>query len=549
MEGSYTTPDSYPPGSGGAAGPLGASRRSLLKAAFGIGALGSAGAAMTLISACDTATRSVPAASTKAASVPRRGGVLRAGLSGGASSDTLNPLATVTNVDSARASQLFDPLVGFGSSSAQPVLQLAEEITPNTDATAWTIRLRSGVSFHNGKSLSADDVIYTFRTIMNPKSPGDGAALLSTLDVSGMTKLDDLTVRLPFTSPFSPLLPTLASYYFPVIPVGFNPARPVGTGPFRYGSFTAGVRSYFPRNDNYWEEGRPYFDAISITEFADETSQINALLSGQVDVIDLLSADAVPTLRSGGMQVHISSGGGFIPFTMRVDRAPFNDHRVRQAFRLMVDRGQMRELVFGGYGRLGNDVYSPWDPVYDHSLPQREQDLSQAKFLLKQAGQEHLVVELVTADISAGAVQSALVLAQQAQSAGVTVNVRQLTTTDFFGPNYLKWTFAQDNWAYNPYLPTVGFADAPGAAFDETGFGPSDPAYTSLYRQALATTDKAKQTEICHQMQQIYYNYSGYVIPNFQPQIVGSTAKVQGIPPSPVGESFNNFEFRNMWFS
>ena len=118
---------------------------------------------------------------------------------------------------------------------------------------------------------------------------------------------------------------------------------------------------------------------------------------------------------------------------MRVDVAAFNDVRVRQAFRHMIDRQQMNDLVFKGYGTLGNDLFAIWDPAYDHSLPQRNQDIEQAKSLLKQAGHESLTVELVTSTIAQGTVLGAQVLAQQAKAAGVTVNVRQRHQRTFSG--------------------------------------------------------------------------------------------------------------------
>ena len=101
-----------------------------------------------------------------------------------------------------------------------------------------------------------------------------------------------------------------------------------------------------------------------------------------------------------------SESGAWVPFTMRVDQAPFSDVRVRQALRLIVDRQQMIDQALSGFGVLGNDLYAPFDPAYAKDLPQREQDIDQAKSLLKQAGQEGLEVELFTGDdIGAGAVE------------------------------------------------------------------------------------------------------------------------------------------------
>ena len=409
-------------------------RRGFLKLA---GATGAALTTGSVLSACGS-SHAAPTSTVSTSIKPKLGGTLHAGLGGGNTSDSLNPLDPINNTDYARVPQLFDPLVQY-SVNDQPQLYLAEAIEPNADATEWTIRLHPGVTFHNGKDLTADDVIYTFQQEFNPKSPGESASSLAAVDVSGLKKLDALTVRVPCKTPFSVLVGALSGFY--IIPTDFDVKHPVGTGPFKFESFQPGVQSTFVRNKNYWVSGLPYLDKLVMTDFSDETSQVNALLAGQVDIIDLLSVASIQPIRSAGQSVVISPGGGWTPFTMRVDVAPFSNVRVRRAMQLIVDRHQMLELTFTGYGTIGNDLFSIWDPVYDHALPQRQQDLDQAKFLLKQAGQSGMVTELVTGPIAQGTVEAAQVFAQQAKGAGVTVNLRSISVTEYYGPNYLKWAF------------------------------------------------------------------------------------------------------------
>jgi len=284
-----------------------------------------------------------------------------------------------------------------------------------------------------------------------------------------------------------------------------------------------------------------------ITDYSDATSQVNALLAGQADVVNLLSADVIAVVQSQGKKILISDGGGWNPFTMRVDVAPFNDVRVRQAMRLAIDRPQMMEILFGGTGTLGNDVFGIWAPEYDHALPQRHQDIDQAKFLLKQAGHEGLAFQLVTSDIGAGTVQAAEVLAQQVSAAGMHINVSDITVNDFYGPGYLKWVFAQDYWYYNFYLPQVSLATLPTAPFNETHF--DNPAYNKLYAEAIATVDEAKRRELSFEMQRIDYNEGGLIIPFFPPVIDGYGANVHGLVPSKGGLSLNAYDFKRLWLS
>jgi len=522
----------------------GVSRRQFLHGAA-LGAI-AAPAGGLVLAACGGTSASHSSSAVSSAGVPRRGGTLQAGFSGGTSADTMDPLNAENNVENAYSACMFDSLIALDR-NAVPRLQLAEELTPSRDGRTWTIRLRRGVTFHNGRELTADDVLYTLRRIANRQHPAVGAPQLFGLDQGGLRKVDAYTVSVPFASPYATFDQALATYYFPIVPVGFDPAKPVGTGAFRYESFTPGQSMTMTRNPDYWQTGKPYVDGVVITDVADETAQVNGLLSGQFDLIDYLSGASIDSVKSGGGQVTISQGGSWNPFTMRCDQAPFDDVRVRQAFRLIVDRSAMRETVFNGYGTIGNDLYAIWDPVYDHAIPQREQDLEQAKSLLRQAGHDGLTVTLVTSQIAQGVVDSAQLFAQQAAGAGVTVKVSQVPTTTFFGPNYLRWTFAQDVWFYNPFFPQIALSDTTAAPFNETHY--SDARFVSLYRQALATVDATARTELAHEMQTIYHDTSGYIIPCYSPTIDAYGTHVGGVETSKIGLPFNNYDLKSLWLA
>ena len=520
------------------------SRRDLLRyAAQGAALVGTGGLLAT-------GGRRVTGSSAIAATASRakRGGTLQAGLSGGSSSDTLDPQNWVNLVDGARVYSLFNPLVDFDL-DAHPVLSLADELEASSDAMKWTIRVKPDIEFHNGKTLSADDVLFTFQRIVNPKTPALGAISLKALDIAHAKKLDKYTIQIPCFTPFSPLADILASYDFFVVPVGFDLKNPVGTGPFKYESFTAGQQSTFVRNENYWESGLPYIDKLVISDFPDEVSQVNGLNGGTLDVIDLLSADSIAPVRSGGNNVIITKGGGYTPFTMRVDRPPFDDVRVRQAFRLICDRQSMLDTVFNGNGRIGNDVFGLRDVVYDSALPQRVQDLDQARSLLAETGHSDLKVTLVTSAIATGAVHTAQVLSQQAALAGVTVNLKMVTPSEFFGRNYLNWTFAQDTWRYYPYFSNVLQATVARAPLNECHT--DNGAYTKLYQRALATLRETEKLAIAHEMQQMEYSgaASGYIIPFFNPVIDGYASQVNGVVSSKTGLPLGAYGFKNMWLS
>lgn len=514
----------------------GLSRRTLFRYA-GTGL--AAAAVASALGACDS---SAGAGTTTSTSSPVKGGTLRAGLTGGGAADTLDAALPLNNIDFARGGALYNPLIGMDN-DAHGVKALADLIEPSKDAMSWTIRLKDGLTFHNGKSVTADDVLFTLNRVVSNHYGGSSA--LTQIDMKNAQKVDKLTVKLPCFTPFSILDQALYAnaYYLGIVPTDYDPNNPVGTGPFKFESFTPGQQSVFTANRDYWDTA-PHVDSLVISNYTDETAQLNALQAQQVDLVNQLSAASVGVARAAG-QVLVSKGGGSTPIVMRCDKPPFNDVRVRQALRLVVNRAQLNSVIFEGNATVGNDVFGLWDPDYDTSIPQREQDIDQAKSLLRQAGQSDLKITLVVGDISYGAVQTAQVFADQAKLAGVTVEIQKVTVTDFFGSNFLSWDMSIDAWYYTPYLAMASYTTTPGAPYPETHF--SDEKYNSLYQQAIGTTDEGARRELSHQMQLIDHNQGGYIIPQFAASIDAAGKSVGGLTASKTGLSFGNFDFKSLW--
>lgn len=488
-----------------------------------------------------------PALTTRSPRRPVRGGTLRVGVTGGGSTDTSAPFLLTTNGDFSICDSTYEQLVRISPTGA-PELFLADELSASKDATTWTVRVKKGIHFQNGKELQAEDVIYSLRAILDPRNHAAGQLAFAFIDPQRLRQIDKYTVQINMHFPFGNFLEMLAvPAYTPILPTDFNIHKPVGTGPFRIASFTPADHGELVKFEDYWQSGLPYLDRVELSYFTDETSQVNALLSGAVDAVNGLSIASMNTLRGAGRHILVADGGGYIPFTMRVDRAPFSDVRVREAMKYAVDRQQMRELVFGGLGTIGNDIFGIFAPEYDHEIPQRPHDPARAKSLLRAARAEGLSVSLETATIAQGAVQMAEVLQQQLSKINVKVNLRQLPVGTFFGPNYLSWNFAQDFWFYNFYLPQVSFQNLKSSPYNETHFNNSH--YAKLYTEAASTTNKALRTEIAHEMQQIDYAEGGLIIPFFPPVIDGYASHVHGLTGSKSGISLNSFTFTDVWLS
>ena len=530
-------------------------RRTFLRSAAIGGAMLAGGA---LLEACGSGSSNsspgtTPGSGTSSSSTSsapaKKGGNLRVGLTGGSSSDTLNPFfGGISAIGTARAQQLYQPLVQL-SNEAQTQYVLAEEIVPHGSTSEWYIKLRKGVTFHDGKPFGADDVLYTLRTILNPKKPLGGATVLAPVNLKGLKKIDEHTVSVPMTSPFGSFVDQLASfwYFLYIAPNGWTDKdKPNGTGPFKYQSFTAGQQSVFARNENYWKPGLPLLDTVTIIDFNDPTAVQNALTSGAIDATGQLSGAQMKILQqTQGITAVPSKTGSIEPFTMRVDMKPFDDVNVRQALRLCIDRPAFINTTLDGFGTVAADVTSPWDPDYDTSL-KREQDNDLAKSLLKKSGHNgDLTVTLNTSlAINSSALNMATVLKQQAAAVGITININQVSPGSFFGPNYYtKVAFAQIYYNYSPYLAQVAQTFLPTSPYKEVHF--NDPTYTNLYAQANKTQSASLRKEILHKMQQIDFTQGGYIIPCFVDSLDAYSSKVSGYQSGKVGEPMGNFNFEN----
>jgi len=493
-------------------------------------------AAFALVVSMSTATQ---------AATPTTGGTLRVGVTGGGAKDTLDVQIPTSIPDIARTFALSETLANYDTSH-RIQMALAESIVANKTATEWTIKLRKGLKFSDGRPITAADVISTFKRITNPAEKKNGYEGYKGIDLAKTVAIDGQTVKVVLTAPDSTFVDSLAQYSNGIVPADFDPKNPVGAGPFKFKSFTPGQQSVFDKNPYYWRTGRPYLDSLVIIDFPDDTARVNALLSGQVDAIDGLPFGQIPVVSANpSLKTLESKTGGWIPFTMRVDQAPFNDVRVRQAMRLVVDRQQMIKQVLGGHGTIGNDLYAPLDVCFNSSLAQRKRDIAKAKALLKAAGKSKLTVQLVTAPVAAGVVEAAQVYKQQAKAAGITVNLKKVDTGTFYGDNYLKWGFAQDFWYTRDFLPQTAAGSLPNSPYNETHW--ADAKFIALVAQARKTPDLAARCGLIKQAQKIEYESGGLIIWGFPNQVDAYSSKVQGLVPDKSGIPLTSFGFGQVW--
>ena len=529
------------------AGDRGLTRAQLLRRA----ALGGAVlAGADLLAACG-ASSTTKGTSSMAKGAPKRGGHLRVGMTGNGTAETVNPTIGAVAIDAARILNLFEGLVWTDlHNQLRPLL--AVDWAPNKDGTLWTIKLRRGVTWHNGKTFTADDVIYSLRAMGSPANFAHPS--VTTVNLKDLKKVNNYELQVPLLSPNGRLLDLFAYFNQVMIQDGekkFSP--PIGTGPFKFESFTPGRQSVFNRNADYWQGPKPYLDSLEIISIDDPTARLNALKSGQIDMMDSVAfpdAKAELAAPSGSINLYNAKTPTFYTFYMDQTTAPFNDVRVRQAMMSAIDRQALIDNALDGFGSLGNDIPGKGVPLFDSSLPQKHQDIDKAKSLLKQAGHRTVDVTLTTSPIFAGFPESATLLQQQVKPAGFNVSLKQVQPSQYLTPPpggvYLKLQFGQDKWPIPTLQSFYTQALVPGATYNESH--ESNPAFGKMLRKAIAAIDPDQQQKLWNQVQEYQYTQGGNLI-WAQPNNIDAGAKnVAGLTPGGIYE-LGNFQFKNVWFT
>ena len=480
---------------------------------------------------------------------PQRGGRLRVAWTGEGAGESFDPGGFGGAIFGGRQMQVYDRLVEINAEMSDYEMSLAESFEPNADLTEWTIRLRPDVTWHDGSDFTADDVIYTIQRTAD--DPAHGGNIFTTfMDAANITKMDPLTLRIPLTQPIA----DLRAFFFNPYGSSIQQANvtdftnPVGTGPFIVESFEPGVSNLFVRNPNYWREGLPYVDELEFFSTDDATTRLNALLAGDIESSSELSyAVAADEIDKDNIQILTSETGSVLDMLMAVDLDPFTDNRIRQAFRLMMDRPALVENVQLGFGNVANDLLGkPGMAFYNDELPQRERDIEQAQFLLKEAGAEGLNVALEASTWGPGMLEMATIFAEQAKDAGVNVEVVNTPPDTYFAEKYLNVAFGTSAAGAYPIPVWYLLQHATGGIWNETHW--EVPGFDDLLFSGLGEPDPAKAQDSFFEIQRQLWEEGGYMIWGNVAFIDGLANNVRGWKPSAFLAS-NTYQYLEWWLA
>ena len=466
-------------------------------------------------------------------SAPSTGKVLKLGMAGGATTDTLDPRTFLDWVPINIGYQIMNGLVEIDA-AGNAIPELLENWQPSPDAREWVFNVRRHVLFHDGKPLDADDVIYSIN-LHRGRSTSVAKGIVE--NIRDIRKIDSHRVRIRVEGGDADLPSTLSDYHLLVVPAGFTDwAKPIGTGAYKLERFDPGVRCITAKAGDYWKPNAGHVDAIELLVINDGMARTNALISGQVDVINHIDGRTADLLRRNQqLQVIRSQTGQHAIFAMNCTADPYADNEVRLALKYAIDRERLVKTILNGYGVVGNDQpLGPGSPYADSGIPQHVYDPQKARYHLQRARRDGLHVELKVSEAAfAGAVDAGVLFQGAAAACGIILDVKREPADGYWSQVYVRAPFYA---SFSDGRATVDGALAKAykstAATNDTTWKRSD--FDQLANTARGTLDPATRTALYGDCLRLIAEEGGALIPMFIDHIEAGSRRVQGWKPSAI---------------
>jgi peptide/nickel transport system substrate-binding protein len=481
---------------------------------------------------------------------PKKGGVLRAGMQGGESTNSLDPALAASEVPFAVSMTWGEMLVDVAPDNTIDY-RIAEEISSNADATQWQFKIRQGVEFHNGQTVTAEDVVATLKRHTDEKSQSGALGIVQ--GISDMKAEGDM-VTLTLASGNADLPYLMSDYHLVIQPGGGfdNPAAGIGAGAYKVKVNEPGVRHVFERHANYWDAANgAHADEVEIIVINDNTARTAALQSGQIHMMNRVDPKIVELLKGvPNITIETAPGRGHYVFIMHVDKAPFDNNDLRMALKLAINRDEMVEKILGGLGSVGNDFpINAAYPLFDEAIPQRTFDPAAAAEHYAKSGHDGSPIILRAAPGAfPGAVDAANLFAASANAAGIPLQVKLEPDDGYWSNVWNVEPFCASYWGGRPvqdqmystaYLSTADWNDTKfkNAKFDE------------LLIAARAELDQDKRKGMYSEMATILRDEGGLILPMFNDWVEARRAEVNGWTPDPNGELMNGKALIKCWLA
>ncbi|WP_296741182.1 ABC transporter substrate-binding protein [Mesorhizobium sp.] len=499
----------------------GATRRDLLKllALSGIGA--AAGGSLML------------KASNAFAQTPKKGGHVRVAGWSSSTADTLDPAKASTAVDYIRSCCCYNRLSTLDE-NGQLQFELAESIKSD-DAKTWTIKLKPGVHFHDGKALSSADVVYSLKRHLDPAvgSKVNGIAK----QMSDVSAVDDQTVKVVLADPNADLPMILALHHFMVVANGTTDfSKGNGTGPFVLESFEPGVNSKHNRNPNYFKQDGPYIDSFELIAIVDDTARVNALLTGEIAIAGSINPRSVRLIEAqGGAFAHANNAGNYTDLNIRRDMDLGRNDDFVEGMKYLIDRETILKSALRGLGEVANDQpVPPINRYHNPNIKPRGYDPDRAKSLFQKAGVLGKKIPVIASDAATSSIDMATILQRSGATIGLDLDVQRVPSDGYWSNYWLKAPIHFGNINPRP-TPDILFSllYQSAAPWNESHY--KSDKFDSMLVEARGMLDDKKRTEIYWALQEMVSNEAGTIIPAYIADIDGVSNKVKGWKSNPLG--------------
>jgi peptide/nickel transport system substrate-binding protein len=472
-------------------------------------------------------------ANAAVAATPVKGGFMKAAGYSSSTSDTLDPAKASLSTDYVRCCALYNRLT-FLPENGELQMELADSIE-SADAKVWTVKLKKGVTFHSGKTLSADDVVFSIRRHLDEKTGSKVRAIAK--QITDVKAIDPLTVQITLTAPNGDLPTIMAMHHFMIVANGttdFSAGN--GTGAFKLKSFEPGVRSIMVRNENYFKPGQPYLDGFEYFAISDDSARVNALISGDVQMAGSISPQSIRLVESTpGFGLVKTTAGNYTNLNMRLDMTPGDKAGFIEGVKLLLNREQIQKSVMRGLAEIGNDQpVPPMNRYHNNDLKPRAFDPEKAKALFQKAGLLGQKIPVICSEAADASVEIATLLQQAATNIGVNFDVQRVPSDGYWSNYWLKAPVHFGNINPRP-TPDILFSllYASNAPWNESQY--KSEKFDRLLLEARGTIDFAKRKAIYDDMQVMVANEAGTAIPAYLSDVDAISDKVQGYLPNPLG--------------
>ncbi len=475
---------------------------------------------------------------------PQKGGTIRVGIQGGGSGDSLDP-AVAANATMTMILRMWgEPLVELAAGGGLDG-KVAESWRSSPDARIWTFKVRQGMTFSNGKPVTAEDVLATIERHSGEDTKSGALGLLR--DIKSMSvDGDEFTLELGSANADLPYL--MADYHLIIQPNGGkdDPTACIGTGPYVLKSADMGVRLVFERNDNHWN-GDGNASTIELIVINDDTARVAALQSGQVDMVDRIPPRTAGLVdRAPNITVRKTSGPGHYVFIAHTNTEPFSNPDAMMALKYGMNRQEMVDKILFGYGSVGNDTpINAAYPLYTE-LPQREYDPDKAAFHWKKSGLDQPVLLRTSDNSFPGAPDAAALFQQSCNAAGVPVEIKREPNDGYWSEVWNKQPFCTSYWGGRPTQDQMySTAYLSTADWNDTRFNNAE--FDKLLIAARAELDEGKRKQMYADMGMILHNTGGLICPMFNDFLDATSDRIAGWDESPGFGLMNYYAPIQMW--